>query len=77
MYTLIRGTQGEVILRTHVDPARLSPKVAGRLLGGLKPILQVLESIARSAEMASDPEGSRVRTPGVRIEVEPAARLVL
>ena len=64
---MIRGTHGEVILRTHVDPVRLSPDDAGRLLRGLKPILQVLETVARSVETASGSEGSLVREPGVRL----------
>jgi len=60
-----------------MDPARLAPEDAVRLLRGLTPILQVLETVARSAEPASDPQGSLARQPGVRTEVDPAARLVL
>lgn len=54
MYTLIRGLQGGVILRTHVDPAYLSPEKARRLLRALQPLLATLEAVAGSQPSGLD-----------------------
>jgi len=59
MYTLIRDPEGKFTLRTHVDPASLSPEDARRLLRRMRPLLEALESATRKEEHADDATPSR------------------
>lgn len=53
MYTLLHHQDGRVTLRTHVEPERLSPEDAGRLLDRLLPLLATLRRAADAREESS------------------------
>lgn len=61
MYTWIRDPEGKVTLRTHVDPSRLSPEDARRLLRRMRPLLEALESATREEERPDDDPSPRPR----------------
>jgi hypothetical protein len=59
LYTLIRDPDGTVTLRTHVDLGQLPCAEARRLLGALRPVLEVLRERSRADHPVSAGPGPR------------------
>ncbi|HKK28661.1 MAG TPA: hypothetical protein VKB18_11305 [Gemmatimonadota bacterium] len=71
MYTLIRYQDGRITLRTHLDPGRLPPEEARRLLRSLRPVLDALRDAAgdeRPAGPGTRRSPLEAATPGSRLE---------